>query len=177
MSHIPHPAEHPSQAVPAGASQPMPGQHAPYGAPAGAPQGWVAPQSPAAAQAASRYAARAKNDTVAWLLWISGPFLVGLPIHDFYLGAIGRGLVKIGLMVLIVAGFIVGMLISPALYFKDSTNLWPLYLGIAVSCAAAMASLIWWIVDGVQMTARLERINDGIRREVAAEQGVDPWSF
>ena len=50
-------------------------------------------------------------------------------------------------------------------------------LGVVLCIGSFVAILIWWIVDGVTMTSRLERTNDRIRREIAAQQGVDPWSF
>lgn len=61
------------------------------------------PHDYAARQAMWRYSARRKNDTAAWLFWIGGPFIVELPLHDFYLQSIGKGFAKIGLAVL---GFI-----------------------------------------------------------------------
>ena len=66
----------PAPGTPGQAAAPQPGPH----------QGWGAPMDPAATQAAWRYSARSKNNTVAWLLWLGGPFLIGLPIHDFYFG-------------------------------------------------------------------------------------------
>jgi hypothetical protein len=35
---------------------------------------------------AVRYEARAKKPIAAWILWILGPFLLHVPVHDFYLG-------------------------------------------------------------------------------------------
>lgn len=160
--------------------QPAPGSPDQSAAPAaqpGPPQGWVA-ADPATTQAAWRYSARAKNNTVAWLLWIGGPFLVGLPIHDFYFGAILRGLLKIGLLVLAFVALFAGILGTALTTINGSAGSgWPFGLGIVVCLGSLMAILVWWIIDGVNMTERLERTNDRIRREIAAQQGVDPWSF
>ena len=133
---------------------------------------------PAATQAAWRYSARAKNNTVAWLLWLGGPFLIGLPIHDFYFGAMGRGLLKLGLIVFAFVAFIGGA-IGTGVVSASGTDAaaWPLVTGTVLAIGSLLAILIWWIVDGVTMTSRLERTNDRIRREIAAQQGVDPWSF
>lgn len=138
---------------------------------------WGGPQDPAAVQAAWRYSARAKNSTVAWLLWIGGPFLVGLPIHDFYFGAVLRGLLKLGLIVLVFVALFGGMIASPGMYDTGSTSMVPMMIGLAVAALAALAVIVWWIVDGVRMTRRIEETNERIRREIADEQGVDPWSF
>lgn len=113
MTHIPSSSQPAPEAghEPWG-QQPAPGSPDQSAAPAaqpGPPQGWVA-ADPATNQAALRYSARAKNNTVAWLLWIGGPFLVGLPIHDFYFGAILRGLLKIGLLVLAFVALFAGIL-------------------------------------------------------------------
>lgn len=176
--------------TPAGLQQPwggQPGDQQPWGqqtsgqqrAPYGAAPGWGAPPDPAATQAAWRYSARAKNNTVAWLLWIGGPFLVGLPIHDFYFGAILRGLLKLGLIVLAFVCMAGGIIATAATADNraDAVAVWPMILGFILFGACFLAILVWWIVDGVTMTKRLEQTNDRIRREIAAEQGVDPWSF
>jgi hypothetical protein len=159
--------------------QPAPGTPGQAAAPQPGPrQGWGAPMDPAATQAAWRYSARSKNNTVAWLLWLGGPFLIGLPIHDFYFGAVGRGLLKLGLIVFafiaLFGGMIGGVAASGS---SESTAGVLIILGVVLCIGSFVAILIWWIVDGVTMTSRLERTNDRIRREIAAQQGVDPWSF
>lgn len=176
MSHLPpqygSPAAPPSPqpdgaAQPIGPAQPVGG----YGCPS------ARPVDPAVNQAAWRFSARVKNNTVAWLLWIGGPFLIGLPIHDFYFGAIGRGIAKILLIVMIFLSVAVGMLATPAFYDGSSPVLMPLFIGLGVAAVCVLVSIVWWILDGVHMTERLERVNERIRREIAAEQGIDPWSF
>lgn len=101
MSHLPPQYGSPAaQPEPAGPVQPVGG----YGHPGSRPV------DPAVHQAAWRFSARVKNSTVAWLLWIGGPFLIGLPIHDFYFGAIGRGIAKILLIFMIFLSVAVGMI-------------------------------------------------------------------
>lgn len=141
------------------------------------------PQNSPQLQAAWRYSARRKNDTAAWLLWIGGPFLIGIPVHDFYFGDISRGLAKLGLLVLIFVSFIGGgiasaIFASQTYYSSSSSGLPGLFMaGMLVAGLCFLALTIWWIYDGVTMSRRLENTNDRIRQEIAAEQGIDPYSF
>lgn len=158
---------------------PVPSQPGPYPGnthPYASAQGQPSPQL----QAAWRFSARRKNDTTAWLLWIGGPFLIGLPIHDFYFGAIGKGLAKIGLLIMIFVFFMGGIIAGAATESTSgSTGAFPVLFGggLLLAGLSFLAVVIWWIMDGVTMSRRLETTNDRIRHQIAAEQGVDPWSF
>lgn len=172
-----HPAPEP-QGSPNGPYAAMPNQNGPVPAQYGTAPNQASPQL----QAAWRFSARRKNDTTAWLLWIGGPFLVGLPVHDFYFGAIGRGLAKIALLVMIFVGFFAGAIGGAVLTAQSSSAssaAMPvgLLVGLLVAGACFLAVVIWWIYDGVTMSRRLEQTNDRIRQEIASEQGVDPYSF
>lgn len=160
---------------------PGPYQPSPYPAgaqPAGMNPGMNAGQNPAQLQAAWRFSARRKNETAAWLLWIGGPFLVGLPIHDFYFGDIGKGLAKIGLLVVSFVSFFVGMIIT-GIAAESNASAAPvgLVIGLGLAGLCVLASIAWWIYDGVVMSRRIESKNNQIRQEIASEQGIDPWSF
>ncbi|WP_181954282.1 TM2 domain-containing protein [Kocuria coralli] len=148
--------------------------------PAGPQPYGVAPQNPAALQAAWRYSARRKNDTTAWLLWIGGPFLIGLPVHDFYFGDIGRGLAKLGLIVLGFVGMVISFIVG-AMSTAGTDNAMGMPAGILIGMGLLLLCFLilaaWWIYDGVTMTRRIESKNDRIRQQIAAEQGIDAWSF
>ncbi|WP_047692253.1 TM2 domain-containing protein [Kocuria sp. ZOR0020] len=177
MSYNPQP-QGPHNAHPA-AGGPIPGPQGPSAGPyAAMPHQPASPQL----QAAWRYSARRKNDTAAWLLWIGGPFLVGLPVHDFYFGDIGKGLAKLGLLVLIFVSFIGGAIasaVSAAQYYSSGPSTAPdgFIIGIILAGLCFLIVAVWWIYDGVTMNKRLETTNDKIRRQIAAEHGVDPYSF
>lgn len=136
-----------------------------------------------ARQAAWRFSARNKNNSAAWIMWALAPFVVGVQIHDFYLGSIGRGLIKIGLMVLgwglFMVGYVSWIVSIPTTGYSDEVPPpGPLFLtGIIVSILCFLALLVWWIVDAFRMTRRIEAQNDKTRQQIAGELGIDPWSF
>lgn len=179
MSYNPQP-QVPHHTYPA-ADGPGPGPQGPHNSAHPAiPQQSASPQ----VQAAWRFSARRKNDTAAWLLWIGGPFLVGLPVHDFYFGDIAKGLAKLGLLVLIFVSFIGGGIASAVFasqsYGSASSSAGVpggLLIGMLLAWVCFLALVIWWIYDGVTMNKRLESTNDRIRQQIAAEHGINPYSF
>lgn len=133
-------------------------------------------------QAAWRLSARNKNNTAAWVMWAAAPFVAGVQIHDFYLGSIARGLIKIALAVIGWFAFMVGYMAWVFTFPSDSTQSLPVpgplfWGGLVLLTLTFLTLTIWWIYDAFTMTRRLEANNDAIRHEVAAELRLDPWSF
>lgn len=142
-------------------------------------------------QASSRYAARAKRPALAWALWILGPFMLHAPIHDFYLGAIGRGLLKLALSTIAWGSFVVAYVIFSLTYAEGRDTAEPGSVGdpaiagpgpifwalLILAAVIGLAVVIWWILDGITMSRRLERLDRELREELSREHGIDPWSL
>lgn len=156
------------------------------------PGPWTpAPMDPAHRQAAVRYEARAKTPIAAWILWILGPFMLHVPVHDFYLGAVGRGLVKLILAGIAWAGAITACATLMVTYEEgfdtgepgsvgDAAITGPglvFWAALIVMALTGLVTVIWWIVDGVGMSRRLERLDGQLRQELSRDHGVDPWAF
>ncbi|MCT1591409.1 TM2 domain-containing protein [Kocuria palustris] len=156
------------------------------------PGPWTpAPMDPAHRQAAVRYEARAKKPIAAWILWILGPFMLHVHVHDFYLGAVGRGLVKLILAGIAWAGAITAYAMLMVTYEEGFDTREPgsvgdaaitepgpvLWAALIVMALTGLVTVIWWIVDGVGMSRRLERLDAQLRQELSRDHGVDPWSF
>lgn len=108
--------------------------------------------------------------------------MIGLPVHDFYFGSIGKGLAKLGLLILVfvsVMGGVIFSAISASQSYSSAPAPFPggFMAGLVLAGLCFLALTIWWIYDGVTMTKRLETTNERIRQEIAAEQGIDPWDF
>lgn len=155
---------------------------------AGAPpvpgvQGQMDPEA-RSRQAAWRFSARMKNNTAAWIMWAAAPFVVGVPIHDFYLGAIARGLIKIALVVIGWGAFMVSYLgfIFTLVEAEEQSQSLPTpgplwWLGFGLALVSALVLVAWWVYDAFKMSSRIDARNDAIRKEVAREFDVDHWSF
>lgn len=81
-----------------------------------------------------------KSPVVAWLLWV---FLGSIGAHNFYLGRVGSG---IGYILLLVLGWLTIWLLIGSIFF--------------------IALGIWWIVDAITMTSKLEKYNGNIEQSV-----------
>ncbi|MDO5618818.1 hypothetical protein [Kocuria sp.] len=135
-------------------------------------------------QAAWRFSARMKNNTAAWIMWAAAPFVVGVPIHDFYLGSILRGLIKVALVIIAWGAFMAsyfGFIFAVVGAGEDAQvipNPGPmLWVGFGLTLVCWLVLTVWWIYDGFIMTKRIDARNDSIRQETAQELAVDPWSF
>lgn len=128
---------------------------------------------------------------MAWILWILGPFMLHAPVHDFYLGAIARGLIKLLLAGVAWAGLITAYAAFMVTYEEGFDTAEPGSVGdaaiagpgpvfwaaLVVMALAGLATVIWWVADGVSMSRRLERLDAELRQELSRDHGVDPWSF
>lgn len=135
-------------------------------------------------QAAWRFSARMKNNTAAWIMWAAAPFVVGVPIHDFYLGAIGRGLIKIALVVIGWGSFMAayfGFIFTMVAAGEQSQDLPApgplLWVGFGLALVCMLVLFAWWVYDAFKMSTRIDSRNDAIRKDAAQEFNVDPWSF
>lgn len=176
-------------ASPASATtSPAPGQQAPTGAGPGAgssrAEGLTWPVESAARgggpdplPAAWRYASRRKKEPVAWLLWLAAPLLLlWLPVGDAYL----RSFVAVALKLVLWLGgascAAVAVLAAPPVGLREQW-LWGTTIGAAaIGAACLLALILWWVVDGLRMTPRLEKVNQRIRERVTHEYGADPHS-
>ena len=171
MSHDPrrHDADSPSApSEPTGASaQPMP------------------QMDPAVVQAGWRYSARSKNQGLAWGLW-AGSALIGLiPLHAFYLGRIKQGILRTALLigpfalvfVVYIATFAWAFNVSDDTDTPPPAVFIPIFASWGLLLLTGLVAFIWWLVDAAKMNQSLEAADEKIRREVAAEHGVDPWAF
>ena len=111
--------------------------------------------------------------------------------NDSYLGAVGRGLVKLILAGTAWAGAITAYAMLMVTYEEgfdtgepgsvgDAAITGPgpvLWAALIVMALTGLVTVIWWIVDGVGMSRRLERLDAQLRQELSREHGVDPWAF
>lgn len=139
---------------------------------------------PAVVQAGWRYSARSKNQGLAWGLWAGSALLGLIPLHIFYLGRIKQGILRTALLigpfalvfVVYIATFALAM--NADLEGQDPVRLMmPIFIAWGLLILAGLAAFIWWLVDAAKMNQSLEAADEKVRREIAAEHGVDPWSF
>lgn len=125
--------------------------------------------------AAWRYASRRKKEPVAWLLWLAAPLLLlWLPVADAYLRSFGALAVKLVLWLGGAACAAVAVLAAPPLGLREQW-LWGTTIGAAaLGTACLLVLILWWVIDGLRMTPRLEKVNERIRERVTREYGVDP---
>lgn len=144
----------------------------------------VAQMDPDVVRAGSRYSARARNQGLAWGLWAGSALLGMIPLHVFYLGRIRQGILRTALLigpfalvfVVYIATFALAM--NADLEGQDPVRLMmPIFIAWALLILAGLAAFVWWLVDAATMNQRLEAADEKVRREIAAEHGVDPWSF
>lgn len=116
---------------------------------------------PEVVRAGWRYSARSKNQGLARGLWAGS----ALPIGPFALA-----------FVVYIATFALAM--NADLEGQDPVRLMmPIFIAWALLILAGLAAFIWWLVDAAKMNQSLEAADEEIRREAAAEHGVDPWAF
>lgn len=174
MSHDPqhHDADSPpAHSEPTGASaqpsQPMP------------------PMDPAVVQAGWRYSARSKNQGLAWGLWAGSALIGMIPLHAFYLGRIKQGILRTALLIGPLALVFISYFAIFVWAFKASDDadapppavFVPIFASWGLLLLAGLVAFIWWLVDAAKMNQSLEAADEKVRREIAAEHGVDPWSF
>ncbi len=51
------------------------------------------------------------------------------------------------------------------------------WAALIVMALTGLVTVIWWIVDGVGMSRRLEHLDAQLRQELSRDHGVDPWAF
>lgn len=125
--------------------------------------------------AAWRYASRRKKEPVAWLLWLATPMVfLWLPAADAYLRGFGAVAVKLVLWLGGAASVAVAVLAAPPVGLREQW-LWGTTIGaVIIGTVCLLVLILWWIVDGLRMTPRLERVNQRIRERVTSEYGADP---